>query len=117
VICISIDNVNLINIVGKYDIEKAKVIETSSISVGEWVKWKCQYGCPLYNKDKSHPSMAPSTEDMKKVLKEYTYAILVNGVDGPRLSKSAINIEHDLYKAGYYKAFALIALPFNESET
>lgn len=39
--------------------EKAKVIDTSSVVVEDWVIWKCQYGCPLYDKDALHPPCAP----------------------------------------------------------
>jgi len=38
-----------------------------------------QYGCPLFEKDSFHPPFAPDAESTKKVLKEYTKAILLNG--------------------------------------
>ena len=44
--------------------EKTKLIDTDSIIVEKWVKWKCIYGCPLFGKDgiihQTHPtSMRP----------------------------------------------------------
>jgi len=90
----------------------AKLIQTSSIAVAEWVQWKCKYGCPFYNKDALHPPLAPSAEETRKVLKEYDKALLLTGSDGPQLSQQAIKLEHEAYAMGYYKSFALLALPF-----
>jgi len=98
-------------------VERAKIIDTESVVVGDWVRWKCQYGCPLYNKDASHPPLAPTTEEMRNVLKEYNRALFINGFDGPQLSSLAVQIEHELYHRGYYKSFALIALPFSKGAT
>jgi len=93
-------------------VQGAKLIETSSVAVAEWVQWKCKYGCPFYNKDGLHPPFAPSAEETRKVLKEYDKALLLNGPDGPTLSRYALQLEHEAYAMGYYKAFAMLSLPF-----
>ncbi len=90
--------------------EKAKIIDPETVVVAEWVRWKCQYGCPLFEKDPFHPPLAPDAESMKKVLKEYTKAILLNGPNGQTLSEAAVRLEGEAYNQGYYKAFALVAL-------
>ena len=90
--------------------EKAKIIDTETVVVGQWVRWKCQYGCPLFEKDPFHPPLAPDSESMKKVLGEYTKAILLNGPNGQTLSEAAVRLEGEAYHRGYYKAFALVAL-------
>jgi hypothetical protein len=90
--------------------ERAKIIDTETIVMAEWVKWKCQYGCPLFEKDPFHPPFAPDAESTKKVLKEYTKAILLNGPDGQTLTEAAVRLEGEAYHRGYYKAFALTAL-------
>jgi hypothetical protein len=90
--------------------ERAKIIDTETIVMAEWVKWKCQYGCPLFEKDPFHPPFAPDAESTKKVLKEYTRAILLNGPDGQTLTEAAVRLEGEAYHRGYYKAFALTAL-------
>jgi len=90
--------------------EKAKIIDTATVVVAEWVRWKCQYGCPLFAQDPFHPPFAPDAESTKKVLTEYTQAILLNGVHGPTLTEAAIKLEGEAYHRGYYKAFALTAL-------
>ena len=91
--------------------EKAKIIDTSTVIIEKWTRWKCLYGCPFYNKDGYHPPLAPSVEETKEVLGEYTKAILLNGPKGKALTDIAVRLEGEAYKMGYYKAFALTALP------
>lgn len=91
--------------------EKAKVIDTSTVIVGKWVRWKCLYGCPFYNKDGFHPPFAPSVDETREVLREYTKAILLNGSKGKTLTDIAVRLENEAYQIGFYKAFALTALP------
>ena len=90
--------------------EKAKIIYTDTVVVEEWVRWKCQYGCALYEKDAFHPPYAPDAESTKKLLSEYNKAILVNGPKGKPLTEVAVRLEGEAYNMGYYKAFALTAL-------
>jgi hypothetical protein len=96
--------------------EKAKIIDTENIFVGNWVQWKCKYGCPLYGKDACHPPLVPSAEETKKVVKEYSKALLIKGAKGSALSSVALSIEHEAVKQGLYKAFALIALPYGQAD-
>lgn len=90
--------------------DKAKIIDTATIVVEEWVRWKCQYGCPMYNKDAFHPPFAPDAESTKKMLTEYGKAILINGNKGKLLTDVAVNLEGEAYYMGYYKAFAFTSL-------
>jgi hypothetical protein len=90
--------------------EKARSIDPASVVVEEWVRWKCQYGCPLYDKDGFHPPCAPDAESTKKVLKEYSKAILIKGSKGKLLTEVAIRLEGEAYHMGYYKSFAMTAL-------
>ena len=105
----------LINKAVELGIDGVKVIDSETIAVADWVQWKCQYGCPFYDKDSLHPPLAPTAENTRKVIKEYDKALLLNGSNGPKLSKEAIEIEHLAYSMGYYKAFALLSLPFGDS--
>ncbi len=91
--------------------EKAKIIDTSTVIVGKWVRWKCLYGCPFYNKDGYHPPFAPSVDETREVIREYTKAILLNGPKGKALTDIAVRLEGEAYQMGFYKAFALTALP------
>jgi len=89
---------------------KAKIIDPETVVVAEGVRWKCKYGCPLFARDLCHPPGATDAESIKKVLKEYRSAILLNGPDGEALSEAAVRLEGEAYHQGYYKAFALVAL-------
>jgi len=97
--------------------EEAKVIDPKTISIGNWVRWKCLYGCPLYNKDGCHPPDAPGVEETRELLKEYSKALLIKGYNGSKISEITIKLEKSAYELGYYKAFALIALPVTPGET
>lgn len=90
--------------------EEAKVIDPSTVVVEEWVRWKCRYGCALLGHDGCHPPDAPDAESTKRVLKEYTSAILMKGEKGKLLTEVAVRLEGEAYHKGYYKAFALTAL-------
>lgn len=90
--------------------EKAKLIDTATVVVEEWVRWKCLYGCPLHGKDACHPPCAPDAESTKRVMKEYRQAILLNSSKGKSLTEAAVKLEGEAYRSGYYKAFALTAL-------
>lgn len=91
--------------------EEAKIIDTSTVIVEKWVRWKCLYGCPFYNKDGFHPPFAPGVDETREVLGEFHKAILLKGSKGKILTDIAVRLEGEAYKMGFYKAFALTALP------
>jgi len=91
--------------------ESAKIIDTGTVAVEKWVKWKCKYGCPMYEKDGYHPPATPDLDEVREVLGEYSRAILISGRDGRLLSEVACRLEGEACRSGFYKAFALIALP------
>ena len=97
-------------------IEKAKVIDISTVVVEKWVRWKCLYGCPFYDKDAYHPPIAPDINETRQVLSEYTKAILLNSSKGKALSDIALRLEEEAYHMGFYKAFAFTALPSGPDE-
>jgi hypothetical protein len=90
--------------------DNAKIIATDTVVVDEWVRWKCRYGCALYEKDGCHPPVAPDAESTRKVMKEYRKAVLLKGSKGKLLTEIAVRLEGEAYHRGYYKAFALTAL-------
>src|ERR1700690_1397988 len=52
-------------------------INPEDVVVGNWVRLKCQYGCPSYGKKLSCPPYSPTPEDTRKVLEEYSKAYLI----------------------------------------
>jgi len=90
--------------------ERAKAIDLKTVVVEEWVRWKCLYGCALYGKDGYHPPCAPDAESTKKVMSNYSKAILMNSSKGKKLTEAAVRLEGEAFHMGFYKAFAMTAL-------
>ncbi|MEM0215041.1 MAG: DUF2284 domain-containing protein [Archaeoglobaceae archaeon] len=106
-----------------------KVISTDTVVVSDWVRWKCMFGCKAFGKHLNCPPFVPSVEETRKLLKCYRSAILARFEAKPDYSQPPERIHHYLmntlrefydtmfemerfaYTSGYYKAFALYALP------
>ena len=94
----------------------AKVIEPRSIVTAEWVRMKCQFGCPGYGGRLSCPPYAPAPEVTRRVIDSYEKAILFHQrLDKGRRSKvfneTLVRLEIDLFLEGYYKAWSMGAGP------
>ena len=57
---------------------KAKVVLTQTISLGNWVKLHCQFGCSQYGKLLTCPPCTPDSEEMAEILSQYEKALLIN---------------------------------------
>ena len=99
-------------------------INPNEVVVGNWVRLKCNYGCPSYAKKLSCPPYSPEPEETRKVLDEYSKAYLI-GFSGsifkkygnlefgkifPKtlkdIRKSIFELEKHAFLAGYYKSFS-----------
>ena len=106
------------------------LISVDEIEVAEWVRWKCEYGCRAFGKHLTCPPYTPRPEETRKLLKSYEKAIITRFADvQPNLEVAPSHIHHYLWDAifkmhntmfelerhaflsGYYKAFAMAALP------
>lgn len=113
---------------------RARVIDVDDIIISDWVRFKCRYGCKGYAKHLSCPPYAPTPEETRRMVREYSHAILFrfDGVPGVEISGPDDIPEdfhpfyrelilwvngtiHTLEKAafydGYYKAFGFGAYP------
>jgi predicted metal-binding protein len=98
-------------------------IDPNEVVVGNWVRLKCQYGCPSYAKKLSCPPYSPKPDDTRKILDEYSKAYLI-GYSGsifkkygteefseifPKalkdIRKSIFELERLAFLSGYYKSF------------
>lgn len=59
---------------GAADIKRIPVID---IIVEDWVRLKCQYGCPNYGKRLICPPYSPTPEQTRKILEGYSVAFLL----------------------------------------
>jgi predicted metal-binding protein len=84
----------------------AKVINTSSVVTAAWVRLKCQYGCGGFNSSLCCPPHTPTPEETRRFIDCYDKAILFEaGRREPK--KIAVQLEREVFLAGYYKAFGL----------
>ena len=97
-----------------------KVIHPSSVVTAPWVRWKCQFGCPGYDYGYCCPPHTPTYEETRKVLDSYHRAILFHVQTTPSPGRERhlkkyrhmlIDLEGDMFKDGYYKAFVFLAGP------
>jgi predicted metal-binding protein len=128
------DEVDKLTALAKEKGVEAKVINAHDVIVGDWVRFKCMWGCKGYGKHLSCPPYAPSPEEMRGILKEFKTALLLRfqGVPGMRtIDPDQIPLDfHPMYKDlilwvhdtvwmlekmafydGYYKAIGLGAYP------
>ena len=106
-----------------------KLISAELIVVGDWVRLKCRYGCRSYGKHFCCPPFVPTLEEMRRILKEYQYSVLVRvevpGIHGSTpdqararlhdrkkdLQRIVYELERCAFLSGYYKAFAMASSP------
>jgi predicted metal-binding protein len=90
---------------------KAKVIFTKTISMANWMKLQCQYGCSHYGSLLTCPPYTPDAEEMSEVLIEYDKALLINASPETNVREIVVQLEERLKEKGFSKAFALSAKP------
>ncbi len=84
-------------------------LPVEAISVPDWARLKCQYGCSDYGRP-GCPPYAPTAEQTKQLLKSYSFAFLLEGEPPTREFQLAVfEAERTAFLSGYYKAFALWA--------
>ncbi len=90
----------------------AKVMDPRSISTLEWVRMKCQFGCPGYGRRLCCPPYTPRPEITRKVVDSYQKGILLHR----RLNRNrrandfntvVVRLEMEIFLDGYYKAWSL----------
>ena len=59
-------------------VEGAKVIDPRSVVTAEWVRMKCQFGCPGFGMSHCCPPHTPTPDVTRKVIDSYQKAILLH---------------------------------------
>jgi predicted metal-binding protein len=97
-----------------------KEINPSSVVTDAWVRLKCQFGCGGYNYGYCCPPDTPTAEETRRILDGYKRALLFHIETLPskerrrRLKKflrMLVDLEGQMFKDGYYKAFVYLAGP------
>ena len=93
-------------------VDDAKVIDPGSVATAEWVRMKCQFGCPNFGKGLCCPPYTPTPDITRKVIDSYKKAILLH----KRFKKEEIttgfneiivHLEKEIFLDGYYKAWSM----------
>ena len=85
---------------------RAEVIRAADVVTGNWVRWKCQYGCDGYNSNRMCPPHTPTPDQTRRMLDDYTHAILFEA--STNITKRiAVKVEREVFLSGYYKALGL----------
>lgn len=98
-----------------------KQIHPSSVVTAAWVRLKCQFGCGGYNYSYCCPPHTPNAEETRLVLDCYDRALLfyiktLSSKDREKRKnflQMLIDLEGEMFKDGYYKAFVFLAGPCN----
>jgi predicted metal-binding protein len=93
-------------------IDEAKVIDPSSVATAEWVRMKCQFGCPNFGKGLCCPPYTPTPEVTRKVIDSYQKAILLHknfskAKTTEIFNESIVRLEMRIFLDGYYKAWSM----------
>jgi predicted metal-binding protein len=102
------------------EVDGAKVIAPNSIATAEWVRLKCQFGCPGYGRSHCCPPHTPTPEVTRKVIDSYQKAILLhrrikNGTkrreETKQFNEILVRLEVEIFLDGYYKALSMTSGP------
>ena len=93
-------------------VDGAKVIDPGSVVTAEWVRMKCQFGCPGFGMTLCCPPRAPTPDITRKVIDSYQKAILFHrrfkkGERSKLLNEIVVRLEIEIFLDGYYKAWSM----------
>ncbi len=88
-----------------------RVIPANTVVVEQWVREKCQFGCPGYGKRLTCPPHSPTPEQTKSMIAAYEYAFLIHGDEKTPVNQIVVGLEKTLFLDGYEKAFGMGAGP------
>jgi predicted metal-binding protein len=86
-------------------------IDPQSIVFAHWTRYKCRYGCPSYNTNLCCPPHAPTLEETRNIVSEYTVGLLVHFTGDVQKSKNIAAMEREIFLLNYYKVIGLGAGP------
>ena len=94
----------------------AKLIPTKDIVVEDQVRLKCRYGCGKFAKCFTCPPYAPTPDETRKILKNYSQGLLVEvtglkNVEEINMIEIMYQLEREAFLKGLDKAFTYVAGP------
>ncbi len=96
--------------------EGAKIIDPGSVVTAEWVRMKCQYGCPGFGESLCCPPHTPTPDVTRRIIDSYQKAILLHQRKakgekrrgrGGTFKRMIVGLEIEMFLDGYYKAWSM----------
>ena len=91
--------------------KEAKAVPTGQVFTAAWVRQKCRYGCGAYGSSRNCPPHSPTPEQTRQILDEYETAILIHGDKTTDIRRVVVDLEREIFLAGYHKAFGYACGP------
>jgi predicted metal-binding protein len=93
-------------------IDGVKIIDPRSVATAEWVRIKCQFGCPGFGLSHCCPPQSPTPDITRKVIDSYQRAILLHrqlkkGERTKGFNETVVRLEIEIFLNGYYKAWSM----------
>ena len=90
------------------------LVPSNDITVAQWVRFRCEFGCNEYGKAGSCPPAVPPIEECRKMICEYENAVLLHFTIKSYTPEEKYNhmsallkLERDIFLDGFYKCFLL----------
>ena len=95
-----------------------KWIDPKNITVSQWVRMKCRFGCGEYGRGGACPPQTPSVAECREFFNEYSDAVILHfegRMDKPedrhawsaKINAGLIRLERAVFTAGFERAFQL----------
>jgi len=102
-------------------------IRPQDIVVSQWVRMKCQFGCPHFGKGVACPPNLPSLPECRELFREYASAFLLRfegRMERPEdrrawtreINRSLLALERDVFLSGRPRALVFFVDPCNFCE-
>ncbi len=99
-----------------------KWIDPKQIVVAQWVRIKCEFGCPNYGKNAACPPNTPPVPECRQFFQEYDRAVIFHFQKqfaesqdhhawSRQVNLALAKLERDVFLSGYLKAFMLFIDP------
>ena len=106
------------SILDRHPFRDYRWLDPAEIIVSQWVRMKCQFGCPHFGRAASCPPNTPSVEECRALFREYRRAAVLHFEHiAPEASerrawsahtnRDLAALERDVFLAGYPMAFVL----------
>lgn len=117
-------NLDFVQMALELGAQDARLVEPRDVTVSDWVRVRCQYGCNYYGKCFLCPPFAPTPDQTRRILSDFSLAVLLKfRPEKPHASSAqytrfknftrgvVANLERELFLNQFYRAFGLHSGP------